>query len=66
MDNSDSIYSMRVFIHLIGEETIIEPVGTSFTITQFCPIVTLSPIFTGPIIFVPAPIKTLSPIIGAS
>ena len=39
--------------------------GISFVITQFCPIVTLSPIFTGPIIFVPAPMKTLFPIVAA-
>lgn len=39
--------------------------GISLVITQFCPIVTLFPIFTEPIIFVPAPIKTLSPIVAA-
>lgn len=39
--------------------------GISFVITQFCPIVTLSPILIGPIILVPAPMKTLFPIIAA-
>lgn len=38
--------------------------GISLTTTQFAPILQLLPIVTFPIIFAPAPIKTLSPMWG--
>ena len=44
--------------------TTVQLSGISSTTTQPAPIFTLFPIFTFPIIFAPAPIKTLSPIIG--
>lgn len=42
--------------------TIMELSGISFVITKFCPIITLLPMLTPPMIFVPAPINTLFPI----
>ena len=45
--------------------TAVEFGGISFTITALAPILTLSPILTLPIIFAPAPMYTLLPIIGA-
>ncbi|MNI65416.1 hypothetical protein D3C73_1209250 [compost metagenome] len=47
-----------------GDPKAIELGGKLFVTTELTPITQLSPIFTGPIMHTPAPISTLSPIIG--
>lgn len=56
-------FSCNIILGL--SSTTVALAGISFTITALAPILTLSPILTLPIIFAPAPIYTLLPIIGA-
>lgn len=58
---------MIYFLIIIREFCIthVAPAGTSFVTTHPAPIFAPVPIFIGPIIFAPAPMKTLSSIVGA-